>query len=109
MRVLVCVILCTMCMLTEVAAMRWMRVLVCVFLCTRRMLFCDCCEAMDACACFCVLVRRAHAHGDFCKAFMCVLVCMFLFTRRMLTVIAARPCICVLLFVWSHTQCAWSP
>jgi hypothetical protein len=48
-----------------------------VWACARRFLtLVDCCEAMHACGCLCVLVHKAHDHCDCCEAMH---ACVWLF------------------------------
>jgi hypothetical protein len=64
---------------------------------------------MHACACLCVVMHKAHAHGDCCEAMhACVGVCVWACTRRMVTVIAARRCMRVCECVFGLVQGAWS-
>ena len=77
MRVVVCVLLCTRCMVLRGDAC------VCRSVClglNKAHGHCDCCEAMHACACacLCVFIHEAQGHCDCCNA-MCACsfcVCM---------------------------------
>jgi hypothetical protein len=86
-----------------------MHVSECVFGLVKAHGHCDCCQAMHACACLCVLActRRmvtVIAAGQCMLVLFCVLLC----TRRKLTVIATRKCMHVCVFVCATAQGAWS-
>jgi hypothetical protein len=69
---------------------------------------CDCCEAMHACGCLCVLVLKAHCHCDCCKAVHACVGVFLACVERMLAVIAARRCMHVWECVFGLVQSACS-
>jgi len=54
------------------------------FVCSCELVYarCDCCEAMHAHACVCVLMHKTYSHYAFCKAMhVCVKVCFLGFYK----------------------------
>jgi len=69
----------------------------------------DCCEAIHACSCLCVLVHKAHGDCDCCEAMhACSCLCVVVHKARGDCDCCEAMHACVFLFVCSCERGAWS-